>query len=79
MIPQVQMYQNKSSFRAKLPGQKLAVVYENGKKVVSDKFVKRNPDKQESVINNLKDMFFEIFPDLDKEYRKILSQQKNKV
>lgn len=77
MIPEIQAYKNTVSFQASVPVRKIASVSRNGRKAAVDKFIpelkKQNTD---TIAVTLKNMFFEIFPNLDKDYRKMFNCSK---
>ena len=81
MIPEIQVYKNTVSFQASVPVRKIASVSRNGRRAAVDKFIpelkKHNTD---TLAVTLKNMFFEVFPGLDKDYRKMFNSCKiNKV
>lgn len=81
MIPEIQAYKNTISFQASVPVRKIASVSRNGRRAAVDKFIpelkKHNTD---TLAVTLKNMFFEVFPGLDKDYRKMFNSCKiNKV
>lgn len=81
MIPEIQAYKNTVSFQASVPVRKIASVSRNGSRAAVDKFIpelkKHNTD---TLAVTLKNMFFEVFPGLDKDYRKMFNSCKiNKV
>lgn len=80
MITAIQPYIQNSNpvFGAKLPGRKVVVDCFEGKQVIIDKFIKK-PNEKETVFQNLKHMFFETFPKLDPEYKKVFGHLDKKV
>ncbi len=64
---------NTVTFQAKVPKNKLIVDCWNDKQVVMDKLIIKE-SKKVSVFESLKQMFFELFPKLDPEYKKIFER-----
>ncbi len=80
MIPQIQLYKNSPSYCAKVPNRKLTIVCDDGKKIVVDKFISKQKGKSsDTIADTIKNMFFEIFPNLDNEYKKMFSHHKGRV
>lgn len=80
MISHIQSYKSRPLFCAKIPNRKLTIICDNGKKVTVDKFISDPKNhKSKSVTKVLQDVFFELFPNLDKEYKKMFEHYKNKV
>ncbi len=82
MIAAVQSYSQNNNFApgfgAKFPKRKVIVECLGGKQVTIDKPIVK-PVKADSLLENMKHMFFEAFPKLDPEYKKVFGKLDKKV
>jgi len=78
VIPQVGLYQHSSniSFRANLPKQKIPALSENSKKLIQDKFLPQNQNT-ETLVERIKNIFSELLPTADPEFRKMMKETKH--
>lgn len=80
MIPKIQLdYYNKNvQFGTCKPNRKISVICDNGKEIVVDKLIRKESNKT-SVLENVKHIFFELFPKFDPEYKSLFGHLDKRV
>jgi hypothetical protein len=73
MISKIQLYSQKSNstFGASIPKNKLVIEYLGENNVLVNKSIPK-----ETIFTRLKNVFFELFPKLDPEYRNFMKKSK---